>query len=78
MNIEVYTRDGCPYCDQIKAVFSAKGWGYSERKLFRDFNREEFTNMFGSGSTFPRVMIDNKLVGGATETIAYLRENNLV
>jgi glutaredoxin len=78
MNIEVYTRDGCPYCDQIKSVFAAKGWAYSERKLFRDFNREEFNNMFGQGSTFPRVLIDNKLIGGATETVSYLREQNLV
>ena len=64
--------------NSVKKIFAAKGWSYSERKLFKDFQREEFTNMFGAGSTFPRVMFDGKLIGGATETVAYLRENNLV
>lgn len=78
MDIEVYTRDGCPYCDQVKAIFAAKGWSYSERKLFSDFQRDEFKNMFGFSATFPRVLFDGKVIGGATETVAYLRENNLV
>ena len=78
MNIEIYTRDGCPYCDMIKQVVSSKGWPCVERKLFEDFDRTEFVNMFGEGSTFPRVFINGNLVGGATEAISHLREQNLL
>jgi glutaredoxin 3 len=78
MDIEIYTRDGCSYCDMVKKIFTAKGWAYSERKLLKDFQREEFKNMFGSDATFPRVMIEGKIIGGANETVNYLRENNLI
>ena len=78
MDIEIYTRDGCPYCDMIKQVVNSKGWPCVERKLFQDFDRTEFVNMFGEGSTFPRVFINGTLIGGATESISYLREQNLL
>jgi len=78
MEIEIYSRDGCPYCDMIREVVSRKGWSYKERKLYEDFTREEFVGMFGEGSTFPRVLINNKLIGGATESVQYLREQNLL
>ena len=47
-------------------------------KLDRDFNRQEFIEKFGRGSTFPRVVVDDKLIGGCTETVAYLREQKLI
>ena len=42
------------------------------------FTREEFYNQFGPGSTFPRVKYEDRLLGGCTETVQYLREQNLV
>lgn len=78
MEVEVYTRDGCPYCDMIKQVVASKGWILTERKLFVDFDRQEFIGMFGEGSTFPRVFINGTLTGGATESIEYLRNQNLL
>lgn len=78
MEVEIYSREGCPYCDMIKQVVASKGWVLTERKLFEDFTREEFINMFGEGSTFPRVFINGTLTGGATESIDYLREQNLL
>ena len=39
---------------------------------------EPFKKEFGSSSTFPQVVVDEKLLGGCTETIKYLQENNLV
>tara|TARA_A200000113_G_scaffold56304_1_gene47468 strand:+ start:3272 stop:3433 length:162 start_codon:yes stop_codon:yes gene_type:complete len=51
---------------------------YVEYKLGRDFDRNEFYSKFGKGSTFPRVVKDDKLIGGCTETVRYLRENKLV
>jgi glutaredoxin-related protein len=47
-------------------------------KLNRDFTREEFYDKFGEGSTFPRVVKDDELIGGCMETVKYLREQKLV
>ena len=51
---------------------------FVEHKLGRDFTRDEFYNQFGPGSTFPRVKYEDRLLGGCTETVQYLREQKLV
>jgi glutaredoxin len=78
MNIAIYSKDNCPYCEKIKKVFQIQKLNFVEYKLNIDFTRENFISEFGEGSTFPRVLIDDTLIGGCTETISYLKENNLV
>jgi len=78
MNFTVYTRDGCPYCTQVKQVLQGKGYNYVEYKLGVDFQREAFYGQFGQGSTFPQVVLNNENLGGCTETVKYLREKNLI
>jgi glutaredoxin-related protein len=51
---------------------------FIEYKLGRDFTRAEFYEEFGTGSTFPRVKLEDELIGGCTETVKYLKENDLV
>ena len=78
MNFTVYTRTGCPYCTKIKQVLEGKRYSYTEKQLNRDFSRDDFYQQFGPGSTFPQVLLDSKNLGGCTETVKYLRENNLI
>ena len=74
----VYSRDGCPYCDKVQQVLQLAEIKHVIYKLNRDFTRNEFYDKFGTGSTFPRVIKDDTIIGGCTETVKYLREQNLV
>ncbi len=78
MSFIVYTRSGCPYCTKIKQVLEGKKLGYTEYTLTKDFTREQFYKEFGKGATFPQVLMDQKKLGGCTESVKYLRENNLL
>jgi glutaredoxin len=78
MTFTVYSRDGCPYCDKVQQVLILAEIKHVIYKLDRDFTREEFYDKFGKGSTFPRVVKDDELIGGCTETVKYLREQKLV
>ena len=78
MNFTVYTRTGCPYCTKIKQVLEGKRYSYTEKQLNRDFSRDDFYKQFGSGSTFPQVLLDSKRLGGCTDTVKYLAENKLI
>ena len=71
-------RNGCPYCTQIKQVLEGKGYNYQEYKLGVDFQREAFYNQFGQGSTFPQVTLNSTNLGGCTDTVRYLKEQNLI
>lgn len=78
MDIVIYSKENCPYCEKIKQVFKLKEYNFVEYVLGKDFTRNQFIEEFGEGSTFPRIRIDGTLVGGCTETISYLKENNLL
>ena len=78
MSYKVYTRSGCPYCTKIKDVLRGKNLSFQEFRLDVHFDRSQFYEQFGPGSTFPQVLLDSKRLGGCTETVKYLRENNLI
>ena len=78
MNFTVYSRDGCPYCTKIQEVLRLAELKHVIYKLDRDFDRDSFYQQFGKGSTFPQVVLNTENLGGCTETVQYLKENNLV
>ena len=78
MNFTVYSRDGCPYCTKIQQVLQLAELKHVIYKLDRDFDRDSFYDQFGKGSTFPQVVLNTENLGGCTDTVQYLKENNLV
>jgi glutaredoxin len=78
MNFIVYSKPECPYCYKIKTVLELCGQNHKIYTLDEDFTREEFYSKFGEGSTFPQVILDDKIIGGCTDTIQYLKEVSLV
>lgn len=77
-NFTVYTKIGCPYCTKVIGALKLSEQRFVEYKLGRDYEKPEFYEQFGQGSTFPQVSVNGKVVGGCAETVKYLRENNLV
>ena len=81
MSFTVYSKKGCPYCDKIKMVLNdlsiKKGYPVICYELGTEFTREEFYAEFGEGSTFPQVVFDKKNIGGCSDTVKYLQENNM-
>tara|TARA_B100001778_G_scaffold312114_1_gene295559 strand:+ start:568 stop:807 length:240 start_codon:yes stop_codon:yes gene_type:complete len=79
VNFLIYSKDGCPFCTKIQQVMQLVELKHVIYKLNRDFTREEFYEEFGSGSTFPQVILnDQEKLGGCTETVKYLQEQNLI
>ncbi len=78
MQITIYSKDNCPYCEKIKRVFDLLELSFVEYKLNEHFTRQNFIDEFGDEATFPRVIIDNSIIGGCVDTIAYLKENKIL
>lgn len=75
----VYSKNGCSYCEKVKAVLTLAEVRFIEVKLDRDFDRKQFISTFGAGSTFPQVLDEEgNQLGGASETVKYLKEQGLV
>jgi glutaredoxin len=78
MTFTVYSKDGCPYCTKVQQVLQLAELQHVVYKLGDDFDRNEFYNKFGQGSTFPQVVMDDQIIGGCTDTVRYLKEQKLV
>jgi glutaredoxin len=79
MKFTVYSKDGCPYCSKIKQVLELANLEHVVYTLGTNFDREGFYSEFGEGSTFPQVILNDQThLGGCTDTVQYLKEQNLV
>jgi glutaredoxin len=74
---EIYSKVGCKYCDAIEKLFVMKDVSYKKKMLGRDFNKRDFVERFGD-ATFPRIVLGENVIGGAKETLEYLREEGIV
>ena len=71
MNIEIYSKDNCPFCD--KAIYQAQQMvqessnKYVVYKLGVDFDMQNLLEKFPTARTFPQIVIDGENIGGYTE-----------
>ena len=78
MKAVFYSKDNCQWCERVRALFENLDIEYLEYKHEKDFTKDQFYDEFGEGSTFPQVLCDEKKLGGAVDTIKFLREHQLV
>lgn len=78
MSFTVYSKPDCPYCETIKRVLVGKDLEFQEYILDVDFNRTQFYDEFGEGSTFPQVTYNGQKLGGCTDSVKYLREQGVI
>ena len=77
-NTTIYTRPGCPYCSKIKEFYNLKGWSYREYILNENFTRDQFYQEFGSGSTFPQLVVDGQKTGGCNDSISHFKSRGII
>ena len=78
MKFTIYSKNRCPYSTKVQQVLELTKLDHVVYKLDQDFTRDQFYAEFGQGSTFPQVIVDDKHIGGCTDTVEYLKEQNLV
>ncbi len=79
MRFTVYSKNGCPYCSKVEQVLQLSNLEHKVYKLDEDFTRDEFYSEFGDGTTFPQVVLnDQEHLGGCTDTVKYLQENQII
>lgn len=71
MKIVMYTKVGCPYCENAKTLLSRLNLPFSEKSLDprnENYNKDKLKifNYFNHHS-FPVIVINNKLLGGYSE-----------
>ena len=78
MKFTLYSKEGCSYCKKAERLLELAKVEYRVYKLGVDFTKEQFISEFGYESSFPRILVDDKLFGGCLVTFKFLEEKNLV
>jgi thioredoxin reductase (NADPH) len=67
----IYSKSWCPYCEQAKRLFAAKGQSFTEIDVeASDAAREEMVARSGGRRTVPQIWIGDRHVGGFDELAA--------
>ena len=76
-NIELYTRPGCSHCVNAKRLLTSKGLDFTEHDTALDHNKLVEMLQRTPQRTFPQIFIDNQLVGGFDDLLAFNNTQNL-
>jgi glutaredoxin len=67
MKAIVWSKNGCPFCDQAKNLLKSKNIEFEERNIEKDWSREQLVEAVPNARTLPQIFLDEQLVGGFTE-----------
>ena len=63
MNVEIYSKSNCPFCDKAKHWFDSHGYEYTEYKMDNEEERLAFYQRVPNARSVPQIFIDDKLIG---------------
>ena len=72
MNITVYSKPACQFCDKAKALLTQLDYEYTEKVVTKDISLEELFEELGKTvRTIPQIVIDENHIGGFNELRVY-------
>jgi len=74
MNVVIYSKPKCGFCNNAKALLNSKGIGYTEMVLGQDFTRDFLMETFPTAKSYPVIVIDGFNIGGFKELQTQLNE----
>ena len=67
MEVIVFSKDNCVFCDKAIALAKLNKYNLTVQKLGVDFTMEDMMEKFPTARTFPQILIDGEGIGGYTE-----------
>ena len=74
MEIEIYSKTNCVFCE--KAKMRLQKHNPKIKMLDKDYNREDFFRKFPNAKTFPQIIINGNNIGGYAELKRWLEKNS--
>lgn len=75
MEIEIYTKSNCIFCERAKQLLDSKNIAYEEYEVIPDsepahaysVTRDQVLKLFPSAKTLPQISINGAAIGGFSE-----------
>ncbi len=66
-NIEIYTKDYCPFCHRARELLNVKGAAFTEYDITEDPAKEKEMRDRSGRTTVPEIFVDGELIGGCDD-----------
>jgi len=75
MEITIYSKNNCAYCNKAKHLIKSLGYEYTEKKMEEFDSPQAMLKDIGKQvRTMPQIKIDGTLVGGYNQLIEYFAD----
>ena len=64
MEVEIYTKSSCPYCNSAKLLLNQKGASFKEYDVSDEKALAEMVHRSHGKMTVPQIFIGNEYIGG--------------
>ena len=71
MKALIWSRDYCIYCEHAKMLLNEKGVQYEERKIGKEWTKEQLLESVPNAKSVPQIYIDGQYIGGYKELRTY-------
>ena len=79
MEIVIYSKNNCVFCNKAKHLVKSLGLTYIEKKMEEFDSPQAMLEDIGKQvRTMPQIKIDGKLVGGYNQLVEYFADKGLV
>ena len=73
MKAVIWTKTTCFYCIEAKKLLEKLSIDYEERNIDTDWQKKDLLKVVPHARTVPQIFIDNKLIGGYTDLVDYVK-----
>ena len=73
MDIIIYAKDMCGYCDAAKKEFDRRGWDYTAYNVDDEDNKQALLKLLPN-CLVPQIWIDNKHIGGYYDLMTWFED----
>jgi glutaredoxin 3 len=74
MEVVVWSKYNCPYCDQAKALLRQREIRFTEKKIEDGYTKEELLEAVPTARSVPQIIIGGNVIGGFMELRKYIDE----
>jgi glutaredoxin 3 len=67
MEVTVWSKDNCPFCEKAKNLLKLKGVEFEERKIGHGWTREDLLAVAPNSRSVPQIFWGSECIGGFDE-----------
>lgn len=74
MNVIIWSKYDCSFCDQAKELLRRYGIAFEEKKIGDGYTKEELLEAVPNARSVPQIFINDRHIGGFNELQKYIEE----